>query len=217
MTMTVASDLEGTITAGETWRGMRDFLVENGHERAYRRFFFWRMPSLFLFRLGWVNERAFKERWLLSLLHLYKGFSQEEMAAMAKFVAEKTLWPTRREAVVQELQSHQANGRNVLIVTGMFEPILAHLAQKLDVGAIGTPLAFDENRRFTGLTATPFNIGPRKVAQLQPYLVNGRLAAAYGDTVRDIPMLELAEEPVAVHPDALLRETAVARGWRILE
>jgi phosphoserine phosphatase len=30
-------------------------------------------------------------------------------------------------------------------------------------------------------------------------------------------MLELAQEPVAVDPDALLRETAQNRGWRILE
>ncbi len=217
MTMIVASDLEGTITAGETWRGMRDFLVENGHERAYRRFFLWRMPGLFLFRVGWVNERAFKERWILGLLRLYKGFSQDEMAAMAEFVAEKTLWPTRREAVVQELQKHRENGRTVIIVTGLFEPILAHLARKLGAEAIGTPLAFDENGRFTGQTAKPLNIGPLKVEQLQPYLVNGRLAAAYGDTQRDIPMLELAEEPIAVHPDKLLRETAVARGWRIIE
>ncbi|MCB9420655.1 MAG: HAD-IB family phosphatase [Ardenticatenaceae bacterium] len=215
---TVASDLEGTITAGETWRGMRDYLVENGYEKRYRRFFVRRIPGLFLFRMGWVkNERAFKERWILGLLRLFKGLDEAEMAAMAKFVAMQTLWPTRREKVVAELQAHQANGRSVIIVTGLFEPILQILARELGgFDCIGTPLLF-ENGRFTGKTATPLNIGQHKVEHLQARLYQGKLAAAYGDTVRDIPMLELAQEPVAVHPDARLRQTALNRGWRILE
>ena len=214
---TVASDLEGTITAGETWRGMRDYLVENGYERPYRRFFLRHIPGLVLFRMGRVNEPAFKERWILDLLHLFKGFDESQMATMAEFVAMKTLWPTRREAVVAELQAHQANGRSVIIVTGLFEPILQILARELGgFGSIGTPLLF-ENGRFTGKTAAPLNVGQRKVAQLQSHLHQGQLAAAYGDTVRDIPMLDLAQEPVAVYPDAQLRQAAQRRGWRILE
>lgn len=213
----VAFDLEGTITAGETWRGMRDFLITNGEERAYRRFFWRRAPELFLFRLGFVNKRAFKERWILGLLRLFEGSSQDEIEAMARFVAQETLWSARRQAVVAELQQHQANGRSVVIVTGLFEPILANLVPKLGrLETIGTPLAF-ENGRFTGRTAAPLNVGERKVTQLQPYLQDGRLAAAYGDTGRDIPMLELALKPVAVHPDDQLRATAQKRGWRILE
>ncbi|MCA9920525.1 MAG: hypothetical protein KC445_21370, partial [Anaerolineales bacterium] len=58
------------------------------------------------------------------------------------------------------------------------------------------------------------NVGQPKVDKLQR--LPGKLVAAYGDTMRDIPMLEMAETAVAVHPDAILRETAVQRGWRIL-
>ncbi len=215
--MTVASDLEGTITAGETWQGMRDYLIGNGYERQYRRFFLRHLPGLILFRFGRVNDRAFKERWILDLLRLFAGFSADEMEAMAAFVAREMLWPTRRQAVVDELQAHRENGRSVIIVTGMFEPILAHIAQLLGgVDTIGTPLAY-ENGRFTGRTAAPLNVGKRKVAQLQSRLPAGHLAAAYGDTMRDIPMLEMAQEPVAVHPDEQLRQAAQTRGWRILE
>jgi phosphoserine phosphatase len=217
-TQIVASDLEGTITAGETWRGMRDYLVENGYERPYRRFFLRQVPRLIMFRRGWIRDvPAFKERWILGLLRLFKDFDEAEMAAVAEYVALETLWPTRREAVVAELQAHQANGRSVIIVTGLFEPILQRLAQELGgFDSIGTPLLW-ENGRFSGEVATPLNVGPRKAAQLQPRLPDGRLFAAYGDTMRDIPMLELADEPVAVHPDTQLREAAQSRGWRILE
>ena len=213
----VASDLEGTITAGETWRGMRDFLEENGRSPHFRRFFLRNVPGLFLFRRGWINERAFKERWILGLLRLFKGFDEAQMATMAEFVALETLWPTRRESVVTELQAHQADGRTVIIVTGLFEPILQHLAEKLGgFAAIGTPLLM-ENGRFTGKIAAPLTVGQRKVTQLQTFLQNGELVAAYGDTVQDVPMLELAQAPVAVHPDTQLREKAESLHWRILE
>ena len=41
--------------------------------------------------------------------------------------------------------------------------------------------------------------------------------AAYGDTDSDVPMLNLAENPVAEYPSAALRKAALANGWRILE
>ena len=47
----VASDLEGTLTRGVTWKGMRDFIVANGREREYKRFFRRNLPNLLLFRL----------------------------------------------------------------------------------------------------------------------------------------------------------------------
>jgi phosphoserine phosphatase len=70
-----------------------------------------------------------------------------------------------------------------------------------------------ENGRLTGEIIGQLNVGQAKVARLQQV---GPLVVAYGDTVRDIPMLSLAETAVAVYPDKLLRETAVQRGWRIL-
>jgi phosphatidylglycerophosphatase C len=113
------------------------------------------------------------------------------------WVADQTFWPHRRVAVVEELVAHRANGRRVLIVSGMFEPILQQFAAKLQVESIGTPVEV-VNGRLTGEIIGQLNVGPPKVAQLQQ--LPGRLVAAYGDTLRDIPMLELAETAVAVHP-----------------
>jgi phosphoserine phosphatase len=44
-----------------------------------------------------------------------------------------------------------------------------------------------------------------------------RRSTAYGDSVHDLPMLELAGTAVAVRPDARLRRVAAARGWAIRE
>jgi HAD superfamily phosphoserine phosphatase-like hydrolase len=213
----VASDLEGTITAAETWRGMRDYLQANGRSAQFRRFFLRHLPVVIGYRLGLLRDvPAFKERWLLGILALYAGMSRAQLAEMGDWVAQQVLWPSRRQAVVAELEAHRENGRSIIIVSGMFESILAPIAAIMGVQAMGTPLLF-EGDRFAGRPDGPFNVGERKVAQLESVLANGRiLHAAYGDTRRDIPMLHLSQEPVAVHPDAALRREAEINGWRVL-
>ena len=211
----VAFDLEGTLSAGVAWEGMRDYLVAHGEGDKFRRFLRRNILNVLAFRVGILrDERAFKERWILDVMRLFAGYPEARFAEVGAWVADKTFWPHRRVAVVEELVAHQANGRRILIVSGMFEPILQQFAAKLQVESIGTPIEV-VNGRLTGEIIGQLNVGPPKVAQLQQ--LPGKLVAAYGDTLRDIPMLELAETAVAVHPDAVLMETAVQRGWRILE
>lgn len=210
----VAFDLEGTLSAGVAWEGMRDYLVAHGEGDKFRRFFRQNLLRVLAFRVGIIkDERAFKERWILGVMQLFAGYTPEHFAEVSAWVADKTFWHHRRAAVVDELLAHQENGRRVIIVSGMFEPILQQFAAKLQVEAIGT-LVEVVNGRLTGEIIGQLNVGLPKVAKLQQ--LPGKLVAAYGDTMRDIPMLALAETAVAVHPDEILRETAVQRGWRIL-
>lgn len=218
----VATDLEGTLSSGETWRAMRDYLEKTGRGDRFRRFFRRRLLSVVGFRLKLVDEMAFKERWVLGILALFEGLSAEEMAAMADDIVAQELWPKRRQSVVDELLAHQATGRRVAVVSGMNEPVLNAFVRKLneaglyEIEAMGTPLRFDGDA-FSGEIVGQLNVGERKVARLKAWMNGGRLVAAYGDTERDIEMLTSAEMPVAVSPDAVLRRTAEAQGWRILE
>jgi len=43
-----------------------------------------------------------------------------------------------------------------------------------------------------------------------------RVDVAYGDTMMDIPLLEHADHPVAVYPDAELKSIALERKWEII-
>lgn len=210
----VAFDLEGTLSSGVAWEGMRDYLQAHGEGATFQRFLRKNLLRVLAFRVGILrDERAFKERWILGMMRLFAGYTPARFAEAAAWVAEQTFWPNRRVAVVEELLAHQENGRRVIIVSGMFEPILQQFAAKLQVESIGTPVEVEDGR-LTGEIVGQLNVGPQKVAQLQK--LPGKLVAAYGDTVRDVPMLERAETAVAVHPDKLLRETAVQRGWRII-
>ena len=67
----VATDLEGTLSSGVAWEGMRDYLFENGRERQYKRFFLRQMPIYALFKLGLVSRDRMKEDWIMGMLALF--------------------------------------------------------------------------------------------------------------------------------------------------
>ncbi|NCF69012.1 MAG: HAD family hydrolase [Chloroflexi bacterium] len=214
---TVASDLEGTLSAGAAWQGMRGYLINQGREQAYKRFFLRKMPRYLLFRLGLVSQESMKQDWILGLLQLFVGYTAEQMAELGQWVVENEIWPKRRQSVVDELLSHLDRGRRVIINTGQFEPLLAELLPEMEgVEGIGTPLILEDGR-ITGRLAGPLNTGVRKVEQLEPFARDGLILSAYGDSEQDIPMLEMSNMPVAVYPDRGLKREAENRGWPILE
>jgi phosphoserine phosphatase len=125
----VAFDLEGTLTAGVAWEGMRDYLVAHGEGDKFRRFFRKNLLPVMAFRFGLLrDERAFKERWVLDIMRLFTDYTTQRFEEVSAWVVEKTFWPQRRVAVVDELEMHQANGRRVIIVSGMFEQMLQQFA-----------------------------------------------------------------------------------------
>ncbi len=213
---TVASDLEGTLSAGYSWRGMRDYLREHGHKTGLRLFYLMRLPDLISFRLGFLDERPFKERWISALLGRFRGFSEERFQEVAAWVVERELWPNRREEVIAELRQHRDAGRRVVLVSGLFQPLLDVFARTVgDVEALGSEVEVRDGV-LTGRLAGPLNVGAEKAARLAAYTTEGQLYAAYGDSERDVAMLEMSRQPTAVHPDDVLREVAKERGWRIL-
>lgn len=213
----IASDLEGTLSAGSTWKGMRDYLLQSPHAERFKRYYRQNFFTLLRYRFGLLRDvSAFKERWILELLALFEGYSEAEFAEMGQWVIENELWPRRRQAVVAELHQAMADGARVVVISGLFQPLLNSFVAKLACEGVGTPIVFEDGV-FTGRIEDQLNTGERKLTLLQPMLDHATLVAAYGDTKRDIPMLSLAQNPVAVHPDDILRQKAVSEGWRIIE
>lgn len=213
----VAFDLEGTLTAGLAWRGMQGYLIENGRETEAKRFVYKRLPEYYIRRITGRGMGEFKTRWILQLLQFFSGYDEAQFYDMAVWAVEHELWPQRRLPVLQELAQHQQQGHRVIVVTGLFEPYVAAFLTKIPgAEAIGTPMLFKDGL-VTGKLASPFNVGPRKVEALAPFMRKGRILSAYGDTFPDRHMLTVSELPVAVYPDQALRRTAESQGWRILQ
>ncbi len=218
----VVADLEGTCTTGETWRAVGGWLTANGRRGRYRRFLAPRLAALPLARLGLVSRQGFRDRWIRDLARLLDGLAPDDVARVAEEVVDEHLWPGRRVAVIAELEAVAAAGARVAIASGTYQPVLDAFITRLKVGpagrvtGLGTPLEIVAGRT-TGRLSAPIGTGRRKADRVRAWSDGAPLVAAYGDSLADVPLLEMAGEPVAVAPDADLRPLAVARGWRILD
>lgn len=214
----VASDLEGTLTTGETWRILGEFLKSHGRARPYNAFFYSRLPGFMLAKAGLINAQRFREAWFEGMTGLLKGMTREQIdALMAQIVNE--VWAARRVEVIAELERHRANGVRIIIASGTYQPAADAFAARIGVGAeaIATGLELDADGIATGRLTGKVSTGEIKAARVRERLQGGALIAAYGDTEGDIPLLSMANQAVAVHPDARLREQAVKRGWRVID
>lgn len=214
--LAVAADLEGTLTAGETWRGLDRYL--RAHDRAadYRFFFAQHFPKALAARLNLIDKHEFRKRWMTELLQFFAGMSEAGFDEVAAWVVENELWPKRRHEVVAALKVHQAAGETLILSSATYQPVLEGFARRLGARAVGTPLALSEGKLTGGLGGT-INAGEAKAKRLHDALGEERLYAAYGDTEADIPMLLLSDRPVAVYPDKTLKATAKALKWTILD
>ena len=98
----VASDLEGTLTTGETWRGVGRYLREAGGWRMalrYRAFFAAHAPAVLLARRGVIDEQALRLRWMRDLAGLLRGYSADDLAHIAEWVVEREFWPARQPSL----------------------------------------------------------------------------------------------------------------------
>lgn len=209
--MIIASDLEGTLTRGETWRGVAQFLALKGLGGAYRSFFWRRFPKALAVRLGFGDKRAFQNQWIADLALLFARLQPPDRTEMAAWVVQTELWPQRRQEVLAELLDYRQKGAKVILCSGTYQPILEAFAAKMGLGieAIGTPV--NQN----GQVIEAVNAGEAKAQRLWTYLKAIPLDLAYGDSMADVPMFTLAKQAVAVYPDGPLEVLAKQKGWRV--
>lgn len=210
----VASDVEGTLTTGESWRGVGRFLAQHGSAAAYRAFFRAHILSSLLMRAGLADRQRFRDRWMIDLARLFNGMTVAHLRELGEWVVEHELWPGRREAVLGELERHRFAGRTIVLASATYQPILDAFARRIGALGLGTGLQLEAGAA-SGLLSTPVNSGQAKAQRLRDRVRNSRIVAAYGDTVADGPMLAISEQPVAVFPDRALGRQARSLGWRI--
>lgn len=214
----VATDLEGTLSGGEAWRGIGAYLESQGRGSEHQRFFAAHFVPALLARAGLTDKTKFRTQWLTDQAVIFKGSTAAEMDTMAEWVVENELWTKRRVNVIAELQKHHDAGCTIIIATGAYDPIANAFARKMPFSGIlvaSTPLEYAHGK-FTGKFAAPLGVDELKALRIRTLIGDGELSAAYGDTAPDTPMLEMAKEPVAVSPDSALAKIANERGWRVL-
>jgi len=169
---------------------------------------------------GWIMEdRRSRTAFNRNFYRLYKDLPARELKRQAKDALPDFIQPRIQHEAIRRIRQHKRRGDKVILVTGaldfLVEP-LQHLADEL----ISARLV-ERVGRFTGELAEPPLTADGRAS------LAARLAAdhdvdlahcfAYGDSLSDLPLLELVGHPHAINPDFRLSREARRRRWPVEE
>jgi phosphoserine phosphatase len=211
--MIVVSDMMGTLTTGSPFLGMVDWIKHN-RSKLYAN---WLMasitPSYLLAKNGLIDWQRWGQKLMINSLSYIKNADEKKLREVSEWIVEHDLWKKRRDDVIDRLVKHREEGAQVHIASSVFEPFIAPFAERIGAQVIGTPVEIVNGKvQMVGELVAD----EKKIEQVLSRLGVDRVDVAYGDTILDVPLLEHADHPVAVYPDAKLRVVAVERGWEIM-
>jgi phosphoserine phosphatase len=211
--MIVISDMMGTLTTGSPVLGLVDWVRHNQSRMQADLYMASMLPNYFFAKRGWIDWQKWGHDLMVDSLAMIKDATPEKFAQVAEWTVEHNLWPKRRQDVIARLKQHTENGAQVYIASSVFEPGVEAFAKRFGAQAIGTPVEYVNGRV---RMASDLVASERKIEQVLSRLNVQRVDYAYGDTLMDVPLLEHADNPVAVYPDAQLRVLARERSWEII-
>jgi len=161
-----------------------------------------------------------KERSMQIYLDSLKDLSQPELE---HYFAE-LINPVQRglnEEIVARLRQHIEDDVQVMLVSGAYTPLLHAVTRDLHFDEIiGTDIRFTNDQRIDCSTPLFHVQGPRKTEKIKAVLngkpIDWENSFAYGDSLSDLPVLDLVGNPVAVNPENRLKTVAEQRNWEII-
>lgn len=150
---------------------------------------------------------------------LFKGMNKYEIEL---FFAEssKSLNQELNRDIIEKIIKAQEEGIHTVIISGAYEPLLQIVGKSLNIDTvIGTKLAYDSNEVYDYKQKLTLIEGDKKVEELENYFteeIDWENSWFYTDSIRDIKLLELVGNPVAVNPDTYLLNHAKCKNWNII-
>lgn len=116
---------------------------------------------------------------------------------------------------VEELEKHISAGKEIVLVSAAFEPIVEAAANFFHIPHYTSTKLAIHNGVYTGKLDGLPNYGDEKIKKLEQYSFEGSFT--YSDHHSDIPLFLKSTYRYAVSPTRQLRSYAVERGWFIIE
>ena len=208
-------DLDNTLLAGDSDHAWGQFLAAAGivDGETYRR----------------ENDRYYAQYQAGTLdIHEYLNFALEPLTrfdmprlnAMHREFMQAHILPMIAPKARALLDKHRARGDRLVIITSTNRFVTEPIAQALGVPDLLATEPEQRDGRYTGAVAGVPCFREGKVTRLKEWLARERESLegswGYSDSLNDLPLLELTENPVAVDPDDVLRRVAAERGWPII-
>ncbi len=168
-------------------------------------------------------DRVSRTRMNIVFYRNYRGLVGEHVRGAVDACFEQVLLPHLYPQAERCIRDHLQAGRRVVLVTGSIDfiisPLVRHFANHgrgARVDLIARTLV-DEGGRLTGDLDGPPIGEEEKARAIERYVRSEKIdlsaSYAYGDSIADLPMLELVGHPNVVNADRALAKNAGARGW----
>ena len=211
-------DLDNTLLSGDSDFEWAQFLIEQG---VLDRELFEAKNLAFYqqYKLGTLNIQEFLDfqlkplaRHPRSLLDAWHGeFMQRKVRPMMGHAA--------RELVAQ----HRIAGDVCVVITATNSFVTAPIAREFGIEHLIATEPEQLDGEFTGRVEGEPSFREGKITRLESWMAQhgwtwNSFADSwfYSDSLNDLPLLARVKNPVAVDPDATLRDHAEKRGWRIM-
>jgi len=217
-------DFGGTLTRGETWRGIMQYEKQTKTNMIPLYLYFGtHLPYYFLYKAGVLPKEKAETAWGRDLAWTLWRLPEAEVAKMATWLVETYLQPRLRPEVVARLREHQAAGDYTLLLSGVVKPVAARMAALLGFSGYAATEVVVRHGRYAGRYRPPLVMGRGKPARLHSYMAEQgwpetllATATAYADSYSDRHLLAEVGHPVAVDPDDALLALAQQKGWEII-
>ncbi|MEW5248333.1 HAD family hydrolase [Microbulbifer sp. 2201CG32-9] len=209
-------DLDNTLIGGDSDHAWGEFLVERNHVDVAR---YRSANDRFLrdYQRGELDIFAYLEFALEPLAQLSRSqLDNLHREFMNEVISE--IWLPGAEALIGR---HRRQGRHIMIITATNRFVAEPIATRLGVDTLLATEPELVEDRYTGRVVGEPCYQAGKVARLHRWLAENPEFSAeekwfYSDSINDLPLLEQVENPVAVDPDARLKEEALKRGWPVI-
>ena len=207
-------DMDHTLIANDCDVSWKVFLRSQGRVEITDTF--WRDFHYSMYRLGRLNVPAFLQYQLRELAGRSPLDMQPLFQQHFKEIVKPRIYPEAK-SLLEDLQNQ---GCCVAILTATCDAISRPLAEYFGVERLIATRCAVSNSLYTGEIEGVYCHGEGKISHAQNFCESKGLqlsaAAFYGDSVSDIPLMEVVGFPVACNPAPELERHANKRNWPIL-
>lgn len=210
-------DLDHTLLPYDTQVLFCNYVLQR--EGGRRVYLLWFLPCLPLAALRILSLRTMKRIFSSYLRGMKRETLEQYVADFLNTEFDAALYP----AVVAELERNRAEGRVLILNSASPEFYLKGIAEKLGFDHyLGTRMEISDTMPFLPVITGPNNKHGEKIVAMQARgLIPDDIEMladswSYSDSSADLPLLELAENAVMIHPGAKLASIGFERGWRAM-
>ena len=180
------------------------------------------LPAYIVYKLGIGSKKTnikLRNKAVEGFDEIFKGMSKNEIENFFYKTSENLNNELNKDIVAKVIEA-QKKGMHTVIISGAYEPLLQIIGKSLNIDTvIGTKLPYDANEVYNYKQKLTLIEGDKKVDELEKYFIQDidwQNSWFYTDSIRDIKLLELVGNPVAVNPDSHLLNHAKDNNWVII-